>query len=218
VGAKRFVKASKVTCKPLKPKLNICLFTILYIGAICISKVLKACSLQVLSLSYNNIGDDGITAIVGALNASQINELDVSGCGITLAGAKSLAVGLKLNNSVKKLVLAFNDIGDDGIIAITGALNSSQINEFDVSGCGITLVGARSLSTTLLWNNSIKKLSVEDNPISVEGACLMLQSAVENSVCHDVGINSKYYDNIEVNKMMIILNQRKKQKVGGYTV
>jgi len=191
---------------------------VISIGAICIGELLKKCSLQVLSISYNNIGDDGITAIAGALNNSQISELDVSGCGITLAGARSLAAGLLLNNNVKKLVLAFNDIGNDGIVAIAGTLNNSQVIEFDVSGCGITLVGARSLSTTLLWNKSIKKLNIEDNPITMEGARLVLWSAVKNSVCQDVGIDSKYDDNTEVKKMMVILGQRKKQEVRGYTV
>ncbi|XP_065920759.1 protein NLRC3-like isoform X2 [Dysidea avara] len=46
-------------------------------GAICISEVLGKCSLQVLHMPYNNIGDDGITAIAGALNSTQISELDV---------------------------------------------------------------------------------------------------------------------------------------------
>ncbi|XP_065920220.1 leucine-rich repeat-containing protein 74B-like [Dysidea avara] len=60
-------------------------------GAICISEVLGKCSLQVLATAGNNIGDDGITAIAEALSNSQINELNVETCGITLTGAKSLA-------------------------------------------------------------------------------------------------------------------------------
>ena len=48
-------------------------------GAICISEVFMGkCSLQVLDMSYNNIGDDGITAIVGTLSNSQISKLDVA--------------------------------------------------------------------------------------------------------------------------------------------
>ena len=56
-------------------------------GAICISEVLGKCSLQVLATAGNEIGDDGITAIAGALSNSQINELNVETCGITLTGA-----------------------------------------------------------------------------------------------------------------------------------
>ena len=49
------------------------------------------------------------------------------------------------------------------------------------------------------------------NPITVEGARLILQSAVDNGVCQEVYVD--YQDDDEVNKMMIILEQR--QQVGG---
>ena len=124
-------------------------------GAICISAVLGKCSLQVLYMSYNNIGDDGITAIAGTLSNSQISELEAWGCDITLTGARSLAAGL-------------------------------------------------------LVNNSVRRLYVSDNPITVEGARLILQSAVDNGVCQEV--DSDYHDDDEVKKMMIILKQR--QEVG----
>ena len=141
-------------------------------GAICISEVLGKCSLQVLNISYNNIGDDGITAIAGTLSNSQISELDVRECGITLTGARSLAAGL-------------------------------------------------------LVNNSVRILYVSGNPITVEGACLILQSAVDNGVCQEVAIYEEIFDELwgnedyrddEVKEMMIISKQRKIQEVGGHCV
>ena len=69
-------------------------------GAICIIEVLMGkCSLQALDMSGNSIDDDSISAIVGTLSNSQISELDVSRCGITLTGARSLAAGLLANNN-----------------------------------------------------------------------------------------------------------------------
>ena len=128
-------------------------------GAICISEVFMGkCSLQVLDMSYNNIGDDGITAIAETLSNSQISELYIRECGITLTGARSLAAGLLVNNSVRMLFLSIN-------------------------------------------------------PITVEGARLILQSAVDNGVCQSVYIDQDYKDDNEVKKMMIILKQR--QQVGG---
>ena len=121
-------------------------------GAICISAVLGKCSLQVLDMSFNNIGDDGITAIARTLSNSQISKLEVCECDITLTGARSLAAGL-------------------------------------------------------LVNNSVRILEVWGNPITVEGARLILQSAVDNGVCQEVG--SDYKDDDEVKKMMIILRQRR---------
>ena len=130
-------------------------------GAICISEVLGKCSLQVLDMCNNNIGDDGITAIAGTLSNSQISELQISRCGITLTGARSLAAGLLVNNSVRIFIV---------------------------------------------W----------DNPITVEGARLILQSAMDSGVCEQVYINEDYRDDDEVKKMMIILEQR--QQVGGCVV
>jgi len=52
------------------------------------SKVLGKCSLEALNLSNNEIGDDGITVIAGALGNSQISILVICKCGITLNGAK----------------------------------------------------------------------------------------------------------------------------------
>ena len=127
-------------------------------GAICISEVLGKCSLQVLNMSLNIIGDDGITTIARTLSNSQISELYVMECAITLTGARSLAAGL-------------------------------------------------------LVNNSVRRLNVSDNPITVEGARLILQSAVDNGVCQ--GVYSDYEDDDEVKMMMIIMEQRERQEVGG---
>ena len=110
--------------------------------------------------------------------------------------------------SLQVLEMPFNNIGDDGITAIAGTLSNSQISELDVRGCGITLTGARSLAAGLLVNNSVRVLYVSDNPITVEGARLILQSAVDNGVCQLVDINRDYKDDDEVKKMMIILEQR----------
>jgi len=89
-------------------------FVMITTGAICISEVLKKCSLQVLDMSCNNIGDDGITTIAGTLSNSQISKLDVSDCGITLTVARSLAAGLLVNSSVRIINVSGNPITVEG--------------------------------------------------------------------------------------------------------
>jgi len=188
-------------------------------GAVCLSEVLKGkFSLKELHLSRNNIGDDGIKAIAGTLAVSHISELRVLNCGISPAGARSLAAGLLHNNSVITLDVSFNNFGDDGIIAIARVLSNSQISELEVKGCCITLTGARSLAAGLFKSN-IRILKVFDNPITLEGACLILQSAVANDICQEVllyddypGIKNEdyedYRDEDEVKRLMMILEQR----------
>lgn len=104
--------------------------------------------------------------------------------------------------------MSLNKIGDEGITAIAEALGNSQIRELYVSGCDISFPGARSLAAGLLVNKSIKRLDMYDNPITVEGACMVLQSAIDNEVCQEVVIDIAYRNSDEVKKRMVILQQR----------
>ena len=75
-------------------------------GAISISKMMMVNqSLQELNMWSNNIGDDSISAIAGALGNCKINTLDVHKCGITLTGATSLATALSSNHTITELLL-----------------------------------------------------------------------------------------------------------------
>ena len=75
-------------------------------GAISISKMMMVNhSLQWLYMGHNNIGDDGITAIAGALSKCWVIILDVQECSITLTGAKSLTKALSSNHTIRELWL-----------------------------------------------------------------------------------------------------------------
>ena len=118
-----------------------------------------------------------------------------------------------------ELWMSDNTIGDDGITAIATALTNSRISQLWVNGCGITLTGARSIATLLLANHSISKLKLYNNPITTEGAHLILQSAVKNKACQvDIGIGYEYWRDSEVQTMMNILEDRRRMKtnVVGY--
>jgi len=103
-----------------------------------------------------------------------------------------------------------NNIGDDGITAIARALGKSRIRVLDVARCGITIMGAKELTTALSTHQTIKTLILWDNPITVEGACLILQSAIDNGVCEYVDISRDYKSDSEVQKMMTVLQTRSK--------
>ena len=124
---------------------------------------------------------------------------------------------------IQELWLSDKDICDDGIHAIATALTNSRIIKLWVEGCSITVTGAKSLATLLSVNQSIKKLWLHGNPITTEGACLLLQSAVNNEACQvDIRINDEYNRDSEVQRMMNILENKRRVKrkfnVVGYTV
>ena len=124
---------------------------------------------------------------------------------------------MMVNHSLQELNVWGNNIGDDGISAIAGALGNCKISKLSVSACGITLTGTRSLATALYSSNTIRTLHLDHNPITVEGTLLIVNSAVHNTVCRRVGIDPKY-ENDEIQKMMNILKDRRRQVVGGYPV
>ena len=133
-------------------------------------------------------------------------------CMIT-TGAISISKMMMVNHSLQKLNMWNNNIGDDGISVIAGALGNCNINKLIVDQCGITLTGATSLAAALSSNHTIRVLWLRGNPITIEGALLIVKSAVDNTVCQHVGIDYEYYKNDEIKKMMNILEDRGKQHV-----
>ena len=131
-------------------------------------------------------------------------------------GAISISKMMMVNHSLQELYMRGNDIGDDGISAIARALGNCKINELDVNDCNITLIGATSLAAALSSNHTIRKLWLRNNAITVEGALLIVKSAVDNTVCQYVWIDDEYYENDEVSKMKKILRDRRRQEVRDY--
>ena len=110
------------------------------------------------------------------------------------------------NQTLLELCMWRNQIGDDGITAIAGSLSNSSITLLDVKKCGIGIGGARSLAAVF---KNIKEINIGSNPITVDGARLIMKSAVENGVCEYVGIDSKHKNDKEVKKMATILEDRR---------
>ena len=101
-------------------------------------------------------------------------------------GAISISQALMVNQTLLKLYMHSNQIGDDGITAIAGSLSNSSITLLNVRGCGISVVGAR----------------------------LIMKSAVDCAVCKYVLINNDDDDDDdEVKRMRSILDDRSRQEV-----
>ena len=127
-------------------------------------------------------------------------------------GAISISNMMMVNHSLQLLYMNGNSIGDDGISAIARELGNCKIDLLDVSQCDITLTGARSLATALSSHPTIRELYLQYNPITVEGAQLIVEAAVHNTVCPHVVIDYAY-KNDKVKEMLTILVDRRRQKV-----
>ena len=109
-----------------------------------------------------------------------------------------------------------NNIGDDGIAVIASTLCKTTIKRLDIRNCGIG-IGAAFLAQALSVNKTLIYLRLTGNPISVEGLRLILQSAINNTVCEEViyeeggffGEDFDHYNNDdEIVKMNEILHRR----------
>ena len=125
-------------------------------------------------------------------------------------GAISISQALMVNQTLLELHMDNNKIGDNGITAIAGSLSKSYITLvlLNVSGCDIGLIGVTSLAAALSSNQNIRKLELDDNKITVDGARLIMKSAVDNGVCEYVSINSEYQNDEEIQRMRTIMDDR----------
>jgi len=119
-----------------------------------------------------------------------------------------------VNTVLQELLMGHNNFGNDGITVIARAIGMYRIRILRAYNCDFTAPGAKELATGLSVNQTIKELYISGNRITVKGACLILQSAVDNAVCEKVYINSEYYEDNEVQRIMSILKTR--QKVYGH--
>ena len=133
-------------------------------------------------------------------------------------GAISISQALMVNQTLLELYMGDNKIYDDGITVIAGSLSNSNITVLNVRRCDIGLVGVTLLAAALTSNQNIRKLLLYDNPISLDGARLIMKTAVDNGVCEFVWISNEYQDDEEVKKMMTILDDRRRQHVRKYVV
>ena len=127
-------------------------------------------------------------------------------------GAISISEMMMVNHSLKLLYMDNNNIGDSGISAIAGALGNCKIITLSVENCNFTLHGATMLAAALSSNHTIRELWLTDNAITVEGALLIVKSAVDNTVCYGVRIDDECM-NAEVKIMMNFLENRERLHV-----
>ena len=123
-------------------------------------------------------------------------------------GAIYISQALMVTQTLLELNIGYNKIGDDGIIAIAGSLSNSSITALDISSSGIGFVGVQSLAATLSTNLKMREIRLWDNPVTTDGARLLMKSAIGSGICEYVSINDEYWNDKEIKEMKNILNRR----------
>ena len=115
---------------------------------------------------------NGINASVGQITGCpQLKKLILRWNNIGDDGAKMIADALNGHHSLKTLVLRCNNIGDDGAKHIADALKDNHsLTILDLKENNICADGAKMIADVLKYNHSLKELSLSDNNIGANGA------------------------------------------------
>ena len=136
----------------------------------------SAKELQYLYISNNDVGDEGIEALVPALaNCNQLNELYISdNPSITTKGWQSLATILEAPNSnLEVLDMSQNNVNDEPVASFASALannhtlhtlyldNNRSITAFGLQAFSNVLCDTTSINSTYLSNHTLYYLGDE---------------------------------------------------------
>ena len=137
-----------------------CYFT--HDGAVDIAEMLKINhTLKFLHIAGNSIGDDGISAVSDGLYANTtLIQLVACSCEFCVEGAESIAKMLWVNKTLTHLDISNNDIGDDGITAVTCSIQlQANTTLLELTA----FKGLLSINEMLKNNKTLKKLDIAYN-------------------------------------------------------
>lgn len=141
-------------------------------------------SLRSLSLMGTAISDTGARVLFASLDANAtLADLYVEQCSLTRESVVMLAAGISRTRSLTTLVLADNDIGNEGAEALANvlALGDSSIRVLDLEGCGVGHDGVVALSNALAQDTSLSELTLSNNLVCDEGAAALADMLTQNS-------------------------------------
>ena len=192
-------------------------------GARAIVSVLKKLKkLKTLNLSANTIGDEGATEIADALPPT-LETLFLDSLQIEKDSAKAIAEKLLELQSLKKLSLASNNIGDVGAIAIANALPPTLetliLNNNLIGDAGATAIagalpptfetlvlyfnrignaGATAIAKKLPELQSLKYLDLRHNNIKDDGADKIFENLISVKALETLKLQYNYLSFIKI--------------------
>ncbi|XP_062896098.1 LOW QUALITY PROTEIN: NACHT, LRR and PYD domains-containing protein 3-like [Mobula hypostoma] len=123
-----------------------------------------------LRLGRNKLGDSGVKLVSAALRNPEckIQELWLTGVGLTDSGVEDLVSVLSTNTSLTELNLSDNKLGDSGVKLVSAALRNPEckIQKLGLINVGLTDSGAEDLVSALSTNPSLTELNLGFNSLT----------------------------------------------------
>jgi hypothetical protein len=199
----------------------------LYKGFPCLDVFEQFTRLETLNIAGTDMPLKDIVAILTQV-ADIVQTVYVGGNGFGPAGAKALAEWLPTAGKLKKLDLRYNDIGDEGMVALcqrgllsspveylyvegnqigdegatalSGLLkkDSGNLRELFLGANQVKSRGAQEVASSLLSNKKVSKIYLEGNDIGITGADAF--SSVLEELDGNTALKNLFVDNNNIGK------------------
>ncbi|XP_076139100.1 NACHT, LRR and PYD domains-containing protein 3-like isoform X2 [Alosa pseudoharengus] len=142
--------------------------------------------LKELDLSSNPLGDSGVRFLsVGLKHTNcRLETLRLADCKITHNSCEIVASVLQSTNSLIKLDLGENDLGDSGVKLLSNGLSSPhcKLQTLRLADCKLTDKSYEMVASVLQLSNSLLQLNLSDNDLGDSGVQL-LSKGLSSSNC-----------------------------------
>lgn len=167
--------------------------------------------LQIVDLSQNRIGDEGILDLSDGLYLNiHITNLILSYNLFSDIGAIALSDVLKANVSITKLDLSYNNIGAKGAQSLADMVQVNfTLKELNLNGNNLGDVGVAYLSDGLKNNKTIEKLYLAFNKIGSDGIIQLCQSLTHNRSIKDLDLHGNNFDKASPPSIVAMLKDHK---------
>ena len=141
--------------------------------------------LHTLHLHGNRLLDEGIYSLVQTLmsNNQTLRKLGLNSIGLTDVGAEDLGAMLQKNQTLTHLYLQGNDIGDRGILYLSGALAkfNTTLEQLEMAeNKNISDASVDKLVEMIKCNRSLKVFDIKLSGISDQGKAKLQETAESN--------------------------------------
>ncbi|XP_045387790.1 NACHT, LRR and PYD domains-containing protein 13 [Lemur catta] len=135
------------------------------------------------SLKFLSLGDNDFSDMKGLSQPSRIRnfplkDLSLERCNLSVATCPHLASFLINVQKMTRLCLGFNQLQDNGVEVLCGALTHSRctLERLELWFCQLGALSCRHLSAALLKNNSLKHLNLSKNNLRDEGVKFLCEA------------------------------------------
>ncbi|WP_375358583.1 hypothetical protein [Candidatus Tisiphia endosymbiont of Neophilaenus lineatus] len=140
---------------------------------------LRKKNVEALDLSNSKVQLD--KEILEAIIENPISELNLSSNNLGDVGAE-LVAGIIQNSKLKILKLSNNQIGSEGMGALSSAFDHNEtVTDLDLSNNNLGDKGAEKVATLLANNSTITDLNLDNNEIRTDGMVYLPQSLLNRN-------------------------------------